>query len=99
MRKGAVVKGKERGKQKCPSAQKRVTTSEKRRLINSSFKSKVKTTIKKYEIDLKEGDASSSQDNLKLVYSVLDRAVKRGIFKINKASRLKSRLSLKGQRV
>lgn len=73
------------------SAEKRILTSQKRARINQSFKSKVKTLIKKFELALKEGDQANIATGLRLVYSVADRAVKRGIFKPNKASRIKSR--------
>ncbi|AHK63639.1 30S ribosomal protein S20 [Chlamydia avium] len=72
------------------SAEKRVLTSQKRARINQSFKSKVKTLIKKFEQALKEGDQENITTGLRLVYSMADRAVKRGIFKANKAARIKS---------
>lgn len=72
------------------SAEKRIITSQKRARINQSFKSKVKTLIKKFELSLKEGDQANISSSLRLVYSMADRAVKRGIFKANKASRIKS---------
>lgn len=87
------------GPKKRPSAEKRVLTSKKRALINQSFKSKIKTLIKKFELALKSGDQSSITSGLQLVYSVTDRAVKRGIFKHNKAARIKSRATLKATKV
>ncbi|WP_066481901.1 30S ribosomal protein S20 [Candidatus Chlamydia sanziniae] len=83
------------GLQKRPSAEKRIKTAQKRYLINHSLKSKVKTTIKKFEIALKIGESQAIFNDLQSVYSVVDKAVKRGIFKENKASRIKSRASLK----
>ncbi|MEG0036767.1 MAG: 30S ribosomal protein S20 [Victivallaceae bacterium] len=91
MKKVVAVKG----KQKRPSAEKRVITSAKKRLINQSFKSKVKTVIKKFETSLSSGDSVLVNSGLNDVYSVLDKCVKRGVFKLNKSSRLKSRLSSK----
>ncbi|AAP05742.1 30S ribosomal protein S20 [Chlamydia caviae] len=83
------------GPQKRPSAEKRILTAQKRYLINQSFKSKAKTMMKKFEAALKAGDQSSITSGLQLVYSVADKAVKRGIFKNNKAARIKSRATLR----
>lgn len=83
------------GPKKRPSAEKRIITSQKRCLINQSFKSKAKTMMKKFEAALKAGDQTSIASGLQLVYSVVDKAVKRGIFKHNKAARIKSRATLR----
>ncbi|WP_348663459.1 30S ribosomal protein S20 [Chlamydia vaughanii] len=83
------------GPKKRPSAEKRILTAQKRCLINQSFKSKVKTLMKKFETALKTGDQASITSGLQLVYSATDRAVKRGIFKHNKAARIKSRATLR----
>ncbi|WP_201456484.1 30S ribosomal protein S20 [Chlamydia sp. 17-3921] len=82
---------KNKGPQRQPSAQKRRKTAEKRNLINQSFKSKVKTVLKKFEAALKTEDQNEISQNLSSVYSVVDKAAKRGIFKDNKAARIKSR--------
>ena len=65
------------------SAEKRILTSQKHARINQSFKSKVKTFIKKYEFALKESDQANTATGLRLAYRVADRAVHRGIFKPN----------------
>ncbi|MEF9519567.1 30S ribosomal protein S20 [Chlamydia crocodili] len=83
------------GPKKRPSAEKRILTAQKRYLINQSFKSKAKTMMKKFETALKAGDQATITSGLQLVYSVTDKAVKRGIFKNNKAARIKSRATLR----
>lgn len=91
----ATKKKAQKGPQKRPSAEKRVITSKKRALINQSFKSKVKTIIKKFEITLKNEAKEVILSELQKVYSAADKAVKRGIFKQNKADRIKSRATTK----
>ena len=84
---------KKAGPQKRPSAEKRVITSKKKQLRNHSFKSKVKTTLKKFELAVQSGVVESIAMGLRSVYSIADKAVKRGIFKKGKADRVKSRAS------
>jgi len=79
-------------KVKRPSAQKRDLQAGKARLRNRAYTSKVKTAIRSYDESLsKEG--GNSQEKLQTVYSLMDTGVKKGVFKQNKASRTKSRLS------
>ena len=77
------------------SSEKRVITSEKKRLINRSFKSQAKTVFRKFQNSLKIGDLTAILNALNEVYSMADKGVKRGIFKLNYASRVKSRANLK----
>jgi small subunit ribosomal protein S20 len=79
-------------KTKRPSALKRHLQSEKRRLRNKNFKSKIATSIKALEKSIKTAeDAGKLQE----VYSLADKGVKKGIFKANKAARIKSRMTKK----
>lgn len=79
-----------------PKAKKRDLQNERRRLQNRSFKSTVRSAIRKYEEALTSGsDKKSQQEALDQVYSYVDRAVKHNIFKPNKANRTKSRLASK----
>jgi small subunit ribosomal protein S20 len=80
---------------KRPTALKRDIRAEKMRIINKSFKSNVRTTQRSFEEALKSKDQPRIQVALNTFYSVLDKGVKRGIYKTNKASRLKSRASQK----
>jgi small subunit ribosomal protein S20 len=76
-----------------PQAKKRDKRNEKHRQLNKSFSSKVRSAVRSFEATLTPEGAASRQAALNNVYSVMDRAVKRGIFKDNKAARLKSRLA------
>jgi small subunit ribosomal protein S20 len=75
-----------------PSALKRMRQNEKKRLRNMSYKSKVKTAVKKYlkAVEEKTDDASNL---LNATTSLLNKGVTKGIFHKNTASRSISRLS------
>lgn len=75
------------------SAKKRDNQNAKRRLANRSFKATVRTAIRSYEASVTAGDKAKMQTELNQVYSLMDKGVKTGCFKINKAARTKSRLS------
>jgi small subunit ribosomal protein S20 len=93
---GKMAKDKpEAKKERRPQAEKRAIQSEKRRLINKSFKSSVRSAVRKFEEDLSKGDAALTKQNLSEVYSLMDKGVKRGVYKINNASRTKARLTAK----
>jgi len=70
------------------SVKKALRQSEKRQKKNRSFKDKIKLTVKTYL-------AKPSQDQLKKVESVLDKAKKKGIYHRNKVARLKSNMAKK----
>ncbi len=80
-------------KVKRPTPLKRDDQSEKRRLRNKAFKSSVRTAIRQFDESLPKGDDTLVKQNLDAVYSLMDKGVKRGVFKLNKASRTKSRLA------
>lgn len=83
----------EKKKEKRPTALKRDDQSEKRRLRNRAFKSQVRTAIREFETNLEKGEADATKASLSTVYSLMDKGVKRGVYKINKASRTKARLT------
>lgn len=68
---------------KRPTPLKRDIQNEKKRLQNRSFRASVMTAIR----------ALDGKDKLGEIYSLVDKGVKRGIFKANKAARIKSRLT------
>jgi small subunit ribosomal protein S20 len=70
------------------SAKKSLRKSLKNRKENVLFKSKIKLSVKKFL-------AKPASESLKEVYSILDQAVKKGIFHKNKTSRLKSNYAKK----
>lgn len=75
------------------SAEKRVRQNEKRRNINRSNRSKIRTQIKKLRSAIALKDASLSQELLNPTVSVIDKAVNKGLLHKNTAARYKSRLS------
>lgn len=91
------AKGKKKEeKVKRPSALKRNLQSEKRRLSNRSFRSSVNTAIRSLEGALaKKEEPAKITSHLQEIYSIVDKGVKRGIYKPQKAARTKSRLSLR----
>ena len=76
------------------SAEKRVLISERNRLRNVAIKSSVKTAIRKVLESIKEANAESIKTTLNKAYSVLDRAVIKGVLHKNTAARKKSRLTI-----
>jgi small subunit ribosomal protein S20 len=80
-------------KERRPKAQKRDEQNEKRRLNNRMYKSRVRTAIRSFQDALSKKDENVIKDQLNEVYSLLDKCVKKGVFKLNKVSRTKSRLT------
>ncbi len=76
-------------KKKLPTAEKRQLQDAKKRLSNTVVKSRCRTAINNLLSDKTEDKTSA----LKVVYSRIDRAEKAGVFKKNKAARMKSRLT------
>ena len=74
------------------SAMKRVKVSEKKNLRNRMVKSKVKTAVKKFEVELVANPASAGAQYT-LTTSAIDKAVAKGILHKNTASRKKARLA------
>lgn len=79
----------EKKKAKVPTAQKRIIQSKKRQLANKILKTKVKNSCK----DLLSAAKEEKPSALNTVYQFIDKAVKKGVFKKNKASRMKSRFA------
>ncbi|MBU4510008.1 30S ribosomal protein S20 [bacterium] len=77
------------------SAIKRVKTSEKSHLRNISYKSKIKSSIKKFALALSEKKKEESNKYFTDSISILDKAVNKGILPKNTASRQKSSLTKK----
>ncbi|MEM8727803.1 MAG: 30S ribosomal protein S20 [Chlamydiota bacterium] len=80
-------------KKKCPTALKRIKQSKVKNRRNNSFKSRVRTTIRSFETALAAKDKDLMQTLCKSVYSLMDKGVKQGIYKKNKAVRTKSRIA------
>ena len=75
------------------SAEKRVRQNEKRRAVNRSSRSDLRTQIKKLRTALTASDANQSQELLVPTVSAIDKAVNKGILHKNTAARYKSRLT------
>jgi len=82
------------------SAIKRVEVAERNRLRNKSYKSAVKTLIKKYFAAVEQHIAKPSPETEQAVqaqmaeaYSKIDKAIKRGVLHPNNGARKKSRLA------
>ena len=81
------------------SAEKRVRQSEKRRNINRSHKTKVRTYIKKLRAALDSGKSDEVQKVLPDAISVIDKSVQKGVLHKNAAARYKSRLTVRANQV
>ena len=83
----------ENKKVKRPTALKRDLQNEKRRLNNRVYKSRVRTAIRAFQDAVTKGDQAVTTEKLNEAYSILDKCAKKGVFKVNKVSRTKSRLA------
>ena len=77
------------------SAIKRVKTSEKSHLRNISYKSKIKSSIKRFNLALSENNKEELIKYFKSAVAILDKSVSKGILPKNTASRQKSSLTKK----
>jgi len=93
-KKPAAEKKKGEGLQKRPSALKRDLQNEKRRLRNRAYRAKVLTAIRGLEAGISEKQAPEMlKQKLSSLFSLMDKGVKHGVFKVQKASRTKSRMA------
>ena len=77
------------------SAKKRLRQNIKHNLRNRTYKSALKTQMKKVLNAIREGNAQAVQEELRLTVKKLDTGVTKGILHKNTASRKKSRLAKK----
>ena len=77
-------------KAKRPTALKRDMQNEKRCGRNRAFKSRVLTSTRKLESALKAKDKSQIDLGLAALYSMLDKGLKKGLYKQNKVNRVKA---------
>lgn len=75
-----------------PQARKRARQGETRRRHNASFRSMVRTCIKKVDAAVRSGDHQAATEAYKAAMPVIDRMADKGIIHKNKAARHKSRL-------
>ena len=78
------------------SAEKRMRQNEKRRKINRSNRTRVRSAIKNLRNALSSGDGSKAKELLPNTISTIDKAVQKGVLHKNAAARYKSRLTRTG---
>ncbi|MCY4263335.1 MAG: 30S ribosomal protein S20 [Gammaproteobacteria bacterium] len=76
-----------------PQARKRARQGEMRRRHNASFRSMVRTYIKKVDTAIASGDYTNATAAYQAAVPVIDRMADKGIIHKNKAARHKSRLN------
>lgn len=81
------------------SSKKRIVLGERNRLRNQAVKSRVKTFVKKVIAAVESNNVDEAKTALSVSFKELDKAVTKGVLKKNTASRTKSRLSLKVQKL
>lgn len=72
------------------SAKKRIKTSERRRLRNRDYVSRMKSTVKRVKASASK---ESALEDLNQAYSIIDKLVSKGIISKNAAANKKSRLT------
>ena len=82
------------------SAKKRILVAERNRLVNRSYKSTVRTLIKKTIINCENYTKDPNDENKNLVtrslneaYSIIDKAVKKNVLHKNNGANKKSRIN------
>jgi small subunit ribosomal protein S20 len=75
------------------SAKKRMRSNAKKADVNTIVNSSMKTAIKKFEKDVKNGDKEAARNDLNIACQRIDKAMNSGLVHKNKAARLKSRLT------
>ena len=76
------------------SSKKRVKVNAKKALQNRMIKSNLRTTLKRFDQSLKDGDASSIDSAYRLAVKKLDQAAAKNIIHKNAAANKKSQIAL-----
>ena len=76
------------------SAEKRVRQNERRRLVNRSNRTRLRSSIKDLRVAM-DGDAKQAVELLPKTISEIDKAVQKGVLHRNAAARHKSRLTVR----
>lgn len=77
------------------SAEKRVRQSERRRLINRSHRTRLRSAIKNLRTALSKDAGKTAPELLPKTVSEIDKAVQKGVLHRNAAARHKSRLTVR----
>ena len=75
------------------SAKKRMRSNAKKADVNILITASMKTAIKKFEKDVKDGNKEAASNSLNIAIQRIDKAMSCGKIHKNKAARLKSRLT------
>ncbi|MBR4618604.1 MAG: 30S ribosomal protein S20 [Bacilli bacterium] len=75
------------------SAKKRVRSNAKKEVVNNTITSSMRTAIKNFEKSVKANDKELASNNLNIAIQRIDKAKSAGLVHLNKAARLKSRLT------
>lgn len=75
------------------SQKKRIKTNEKRRLRNKSYKSELKTLVRKTREAIAAKDPEAAEAALRITGRKLDKAVSKGVIHKNQAANRKSKLA------
>lgn len=93
----AEEKDKENKKVKRPTSQKREMQNERKRQENKAIRSRLRTTVKAFLESVKAADKQKQKACYAEISSLVDKGVNKGVFKLNKASRVKARLAARLQ--
>ena len=77
------------------SAKKRVALSQISNARNKMYRSELKTTIKKFDAAVAEGDREKASQAYKAAVKIVDQSVNKGILHKNNAARKKSSMTIK----
>ncbi len=77
------------------SAKKRVLVNETKAALNKAQKSALKTTLKKFDAAVAEGNRSEADSAYKVAVKAVDKAVGYGLLHKNNAARKKSAMTIK----
>ena len=75
------------------SAKKRVRGNAKKEVVKNTITSSMRTAIKNFEKSVKAADKDAANNNLNIAIQRIDKARSAGLVHLNKAARLKSRLT------
>lgn len=89
----AKAKKEEGKKVRRPSALKRDLQAQRANLRNRAYKAKVNTVMRSLKEAVEKKETALIGTHINAVYSLMDKGVKTGIYKLNKASRVKARVS------
>lgn len=75
------------------SAEKRIHLSERQRQRNRTFRTRMRTTVKRLRTAIESGDADQAKELLPRTLRVIDETAQKGVIHRNTAARHKSRLT------